>query len=149
MDTIDNDNLAAGTPPAHIPEPVVNEMRAATPWMKFMCILGFVYCIFLVVGGVFALSASGNMVGSLVIFITYAIIVLLVLIPNLLLFQYARHLDLYGRSRAYGDLLTAFVKQKRFWRFVGIVSSILISLFIILAVIAMLMGNVFDTMQGF
>lgn len=149
MDTIDNDNLAANTPPAHIPEQVVHEMSAAAPWMKFMCVLGFLYCIFLVVGGVFALSASNNMLGSLIIFASYAIIVMLVLIPNLLLFQYARHLALYGRTRTYGDLLMAFVKQKRFWRFVGIVSSILISLFIILLVIGLVMGNVFERMQGF
>jgi hypothetical protein len=136
METLDNQSFNQSN--TGVPQEVMVEMRAATPWMKFAAILGFIYTAFVVIMALVAIVMGGG----------YAVIPALVQLAvatvpfflSLFLWQYASNLKQFTETRSNVNLFTAFVKQKAFWRLWGILTIIFIVLIIIVIAFAATMG---------
>lgn len=106
-------------------------LTTTSRWSKFLGIIGFIACGFVVIGALslFALGnnlsnmegmpystfMSGGILGSI-----YLLAGLLYFFPSLYLYQYAEKLQNAVRSQDENQLVLALAKNKAFFRFVGI-----------------------------
>lgn len=148
MQTID-DQTTTEVVSANLPQDVVKEMRAATPWMKLMSVLGFIYCLFLIAGAVFTIYAARMTGAGVIAFMPYVIVALLVFFPNLFLMQYASNINKYSETKGHLHLRKAFIKQKKLWRFVGVATVIVLLLMVMFMVMNMMMGNILTGIEGY
>ncbi|MDR1106789.1 MAG: hypothetical protein LBL44_10570 [Treponema sp.] len=131
-------------------------LREASPWARFLGIMGFINCGFLVLGGVIflslipALSAgmseipgipgvlAGGM-GGLVGFI-YIIGAVFMFFPARFTYKLGAEIRSYQRSGADGALETAFKNGKSLLKFTGILTIICYALLPVLLIIGVIVG---------
>jgi hypothetical protein len=141
-----------------ISEKGIRYLRGASPWMRFMGIIGFIGCglfvllgifaavlpgIFLVMpGAVFPSEAyTGARIATLLMGLAYFAFAVLGFLPSRWLYKTGARLRDYVRMGAEADLEEAFRNTKAFWKFFGIITIIwlaLVPVFIILTVLAAL-----------
>jgi hypothetical protein len=111
-------------------------LRATKPWVRFMSILGFILVGFIVIAG-FALIAIGMMTsddGALVSGAVYPLLGLLYAFPSLYLFRYASRIGDFLRDGHVEQLNAALTAQKSFWKFVGILTIVMLVIYALLLV---------------
>lgn len=118
----------------------VETLRATRPWVMFLAILGFIGSALMVLGGIVGGLAviSSNPAGLLMI-VVYLVLGLVYLLPSVYLYRYASRIGLYVRDRSERSLNEALTAQMSFWRLVGIITLVMIVLYlglIILVVVA-------------
>lgn len=122
-------------------------------WARFLAIVGFVMCGLMVlmafsVGSIMglvsqqnpAIMAMGGMMSGFVIVI-YLLVALLYFFPCLYLFRFARKTQLALQQQNQQDLDDSFRNMERFFRFVGILTVIML-VFYALAMIGLMIGGV-------
>lgn len=128
------------------------DLREAATWAKFLAIVGFIF-IGLGVIGVFsfgALMASSPVSGMegmsgmySMIMILYILILLIYFLPILYLFRFATKIKTAVNTNNQGDMNTAFANLKAHYKFLGILTAVILGLYFIgiLFTVSMGMGS--------
>lgn len=123
---------------------LISALVQTRPWVLFLSILGFV------MGGLgmlFSLIAllmtlASGISGLFLIMLLSLISPALGLVASWFLFRYAQSIGLFMRSKATRELEDALEAQKSFWKLVGIVTAVLLTLYLLaLAFMFALMGT--------
>ena len=117
----------AGGPPLTVADTTVALLSQTRPWVRFLSIMAFIGSGFLLLGGVamMGLSAVIPSMGFLqgaAIGVMYVLMAALYIYPALLLNRYAGAIGALVVTRSAASLDAALDQQKRFWRFVGIMT---------------------------
>ncbi|MBN2171946.1 MAG: hypothetical protein JW819_11575 [Candidatus Krumholzibacteriota bacterium] len=129
--------------PPPVDPTVIRLLTETKPWVRFMSILGFIGCGFLVIAGIImgavgTFSEMGPFGG--LISIVYIAMAVLYIFPALFLFRYADAIRDLARWRSTRALEGALDHQRRFWRFVGIFTIVVLGLYVVGLFIAMIVG---------
>lgn len=130
-----------------VSEGMLEALRATRPWVKFLSILGFILCALMALAGLAFVGGAGAKAGPMAAFgpaigVFYLLFVLLYFFPCLYLLRYANAI---ARIPADGQraLEEALVKQKSFWKFVGILTAVVLVLELLFIVGGVFLGAAF------
>ena len=126
-------------------------LKEAARWAKFLSILGFIFCGFMVLIGLFAGSFIATMsssmsagpaaaMGGAFYSIFYIVIALLSFFPCLYMFNFARKMQIALASNDQAQLNLSFKNLKAYYRFAGILAVIwlgLVALGLVFAIIGL------------
>jgi uncharacterized membrane protein YjgN (DUF898 family) len=123
----------------------------AAKWAKFLAILGFIFCAFLVIAALFAgtmmsamMSAAGggmgSMFGSGFITILYLMGAALYFFPCLFLFRFASQMQDAIRNHEQAKLQGSLKNLKSLFRFLGILTIIIIAFYILIFIGILVVG---------
>jgi len=146
-------NTQTGLFELHIDAPSSAYLSESAKWAKFLAILGFIVCGLIVLASFFAgsvLSAAFSRygteggsaisgVGGAFVTILYILIALLYFFPCLYLFRFATKMQLAIRNNDQEQLNNSFKNLKSWFRYIGILTIILMSLYA-LALIFIVIG---------
>ena len=124
----------------------VRQLEATKPWVRFFSVLIFIGAGFMllaaaglaIVGTVGAAAGSGKgaMAGmrggmGIVIAVVYAALAFVYIFPGLKLWKYANAIAALLGSGSEADLVDALDQQRAFWRFMGIVAIVVLSIYVL------------------
>jgi hypothetical protein len=134
-------------------DPQTNGFLAETAkWAKFLAIVGFVFCGLMALGALFAGSViatsfsqfggAGAMaaMGSTFVTIFYLGLALLCFFPCLYLFKFATKMKVALRSNDQETINNSFGNLKSYFKFVGILTIIILSFYAIILLIVLAAG---------
>ena len=137
-------------------QPSTGYLGEAAKWAKFLAILGFIFCAFMVIAALFAGSMMssmmssaggfGTMFGGGFVTVLYLLFAALYFFPCLFLYRFASQIQDAIHNNEQAKLQGSFRSLKSFFRFVGILTIIAIA-FYILAIFAVLVIGVGAFMQ--
>ena len=114
---------------------VVEILRKTKPWVRFLSVLGFIGLALALVGaavGLVMTASAGGGLGPMVIQVAALIVVILFEFPALFfLSRYASRIKNLVSSGHPQDLEDALSAQKSFWKYVGILTLVMIILYIL------------------
>lgn len=122
-----------------VSENMIGSLNATRPWVKFLAILGFVFTGLAILGGLGMMAAFSlvpakqgmpGFFGPVFGLIYILMGVFMYLIPCLYLLRYGQAIDGIPVS-GQAALEQALDKQKSFWKYVGILSIVLIVLYVL------------------
>lgn len=118
-------------------------LAGTKPWVRFMSVLmwigvGFMLLVSAVMGVVSMLGvgksvSSGPLGGKemIIICVLYGVLAFVYIFPALKLWKYANRIGSLGATRSVADLDAALNEQRSFWKFVGVMTIIMISLYLV------------------
>lgn len=121
----------------------IEALKGASPWIKFLGILGMVLVGLMVIAGL--IQASNLSLRDEIVVVVYLIVGAVTFFPCLFLVQYSGFLNDYLGTRNPGDLEKALQKQKQFWMYMGIVGIVYIGLILLVIMI----GGLASVSRGF
>jgi hypothetical protein len=140
-------------PSGAITETMIVYLKGVSPWLRFLGILGFIACAFIMLLGLlsfilpgFFLQAAGggDFFGGLLWSFFCVLYAVFVFFPSRYIYLFGTKVRAYIRSGADSDLEEAFKNNKSFWKFAGILAIIC------LAVIpVMILSGVLLTLAAF
>ena len=115
----------------------IETLNKTVPWIKFLSIMGFILCGFMVIfalvlllsGGIYGKTYGAGMGSS--VFLVYLVLAIVIYFPNSYLYHYAGNLRKFFNSKDASTLETAFKLQKQYWMFMGVLVIIYLSFFAI------------------
>jgi GYF domain 2 len=130
-----------------VPEGALEMLRLTKPWVRFLAVLGFIMMGLTILGGIgfaiFSLVGMGTgnsqmalpMVGM---GLAYVVMAAFQLPPVIFLNRYASRIGRLLESGSADDLQEALKAQKSFWKYVGILTLVLMGIYalILLGVVA-------------
>ena len=122
---------------------MIEHLRATKPWVRFMSVISFVMSGFMILGGViimFMPAAPGMGAFGPVLGIVYILLAGLYIAPAYFLHQFASSIGTLMQGGGDVAMEAALGSQKSFWRFVGIMTLVVICLYGLFFVIAILFG---------
>ena len=142
-------------------DPVIKSHLSETAkWGKFLAIVGFVVCGFIILGGIFFITIFGNLEKnyssyssnstSLIaalgpgILVFYLIIAVLYFFPCLFLLRFSNKIKVALAADNQPELTSAFQNLKVLFRYVGVITIIFISFYLL----ALLFGGLGALMAG-
>ncbi len=154
--------LATGTLPAPVSNPyaasggsaasaetslaVVNLLRQTKPWVRLLAVLGFIGIAFMLLASV-SMLALGSFAGNnlpagfgIAMMVGYIVIAGIQLPAAIFLNRYASRIGALVNSNAPGDLEAAISAQKSFWRYLGILTLIMLCLYVLVIVGMIVVG---------
>lgn len=133
--------------PGGVSEDTLALLRATKPWVRLLSVLGFIGLGFLVLGSLaFLLIPMGGMgamsLGPKVAITSVYLAMGCVQFPAVLfLSRYASRIGNLAASGAPADLEEALRAQKSFWKYVGILTLVMIGFYVVVIVIALGVGG--------
>ena len=126
-------------------------LKGASPWLRFLGIVGFIYLGFLllifltvIIGFQSAFSSIPGVGGSSTLILVYTlVIVVLMFFPVLFLFRFGKKIKSYLFTGDNADLEAAFKNNKKLWTFLGILTIVGLAVFVL-----MLFGGIFTAFIG-
>jgi uncharacterized membrane protein YjgN (DUF898 family) len=120
-------------------------LKETAKWAKFLAILGFIFCGFIVIIGIFASSifaamgsrlagAEGSLpatMGKAMAFF-YICIALLAFFPYLFLLRFSNHMLAALRSNDQQQLTSSFRNLKSCYKYVGIFTIIILAIYVLI-----------------
>ena len=133
-------------------------LKAASPWLRFIGILGFVYAGFMFLGGaVFALAGGGMALGGLdlggfagapvLVGVLYAGAGALIMAPSLFAYRYGSKIKAFAASGSPAELEDALRNGKSYFKFYGVVYIVGLAA-VALAVVLGVLGAVAAVAMG-
>jgi hypothetical protein len=124
---------------------VLSALRQTQPWVRFLSVLGFVCSTLMVlIGsiGFVAMTTVGDRADTSTrfLFLVYLPMGVLYFVPSLFLFRYASRIKALRTTRNVRQLEDALEAQKSFWKFVGILAIIVITLYLLLILLAFVLA---------
>lgn len=123
---------------------MVRFLREASPWLRFLGILGFIGCGLMTLGGlIFAIvitvvsgfaQAFGGMVGGAFLGAVYIVLGLLSFFPAKFVYGFGSKIHRYMQSNSDKDLEDAFKNNKSLWKFYGILVIVYLALIPVLLI---------------
>jgi hypothetical protein len=127
----------ADSSPQQITPGIAEMLRQTRPWVLFLAILGFIGCGLFVLVGLFAMLASAASSYSrhsefaLLGMLIYLLLAVLYFVPSYYLLKYGGGIRRFLDSGQAAEMENALSYQKSFWRFVGIMTIIVLSIYLI------------------
>jgi uncharacterized membrane protein YjgN (DUF898 family) len=132
-------------------QPSTAFLGEAAKWAKFLAILGFILCAFMVIAALFAgsmmssmMSSAGggmdSMIGGGFFTVLYLVGAALYFFPCLYLFKFASQMQDALRNHEQAKLQGSFKNLKSLFRFVGILTIIILAFYILLVIGIMVVG---------
>ncbi|MHC4178311.1 MAG: DUF4339 domain-containing protein [Planctomycetota bacterium] len=124
------------------------------PWVLFLSILGFIGAVLAGIVSLWYVVISVAAIGLLgaigVIFLLAALMMagttVLWFFAAYYLYTYASTILKFLRSRQSGDMERALVAQKSYWKLVGMVTAIVVAVYLLLLAVFMALGGIASTM---
>ncbi len=124
-------------------------LRQTKPWVRFMSVIMFIGSGFMVLGGGFMMMAAGVAgapgVPGAIIGLIYIAMAILYIIPAVFLWRYADRIASFLVRRTPDSLGYALEAQKSFWKFVGILTLIVLCIYALIALFG-IFGAIATTM---
>lgn len=130
-------------------------LKETAKWAKFLAIIGFIGCALIILMGVFAGSLMATTFGEMgggfggsfgvVMAIVYILFALLAFFPYLYLFRFANQMQVALRNNDQAALTTSFGNLKSCFKFVGILTIIVLAFY----ALALVFGVLGATMASF
>lgn len=134
----------------NVPPAILSFLKETSTWTYFLSILGFIGIGLMVLFGIFFVVAMGNMPGGnpyedfgfdMSYFgIIYVVLGLIYFFPVLYLFNFSRKMKNALNSNNNEDLTAAFSNLKSHYKFLGVFTIVIISLYVVIFVVAMIVG---------
>jgi hypothetical protein len=147
---IDNIPVSSTNTNNSLSQLMLEDLQKTAPWINFISIVGFILSGFMIIAAIFILVASiaGRNAGmGIGMFIVYLILAIVMIYPNIYLNNYARYLKEFTFYNNPDSLESAFLMQRKFWKYMGVLTIIYIA-FILIAIIGGVFGSIFST-RGF
>lgn len=135
----------------NLPPTILGFLKETSTWTYFLSIIGFIGIALLVLVGIFFSVAMGNMPGGnpyeglgvdMSYFgIVYIVLGLIYFFPVLYLFKFSKKMKSALSSNNNDELSSAFGNLKSHYKFAGIFTIVIISLYVLILVIAMIAGT--------
>ena len=131
----------------NLTETMLRYLKEASPWLRFIGIVGFVACGFIAlaavifgVGTAISASAFGDLANFPIWLVTplYLAFGVLLFFPSYFTYTFGEKIRKYQYTNADEDLEAAFKNNKSFWKFTGIIYIIYISTIPIMIVITII-----------
>jgi len=120
-----------------VTDQMINTMRPTKMWTKFLSIMGFIGAGMMVLMGIFIMLA-GNLFPQSesskvppAMGIIYIIFSIFYIVPSVYLLKYSSALGRFLNSKKEFELESALSSQKSFWKFLGIVCIIGLTLMVL------------------
>jgi len=125
---------------------IIQPLRRTRPWVKFIAIMGFIGCGFLVLDVLFmflgfaflpgARASQALPVGLMTVLALFYLVgaFFVYFIPSLLLARYASTLERIKTNATLEKLAEAAEYQRRFWKYVGVLLIVGISVFVLFVI---------------
>ena len=127
---------------------VVNLLRQTKPWVRLLAVLGFIGIAFMLLASV-SMLALGSFTGSglpagvgIAMMVGYILMAGIQLPAAIFLNRYASRIGALVNSCAPEDLEAAVSAQKSFWRYVGILTLIMLCLYVLVILVMIVAGIV-------
>jgi len=116
---------------AAITELMLRYLQGASPWLRFMGIIGYIgFSLICLIGVIFFFVSLSTPAIAFTILILYSLIALLVFFPARFSFNFGKYIRSYLYSQDANDLETALSNNKSYWKFTGILTIIYLSLIV-------------------
>lgn len=135
----------------NLPPAIVGYLKETSTWTYFLSILGFFGIGLMILGGLFFsvvmnLMPGGNPYAGLGFDMSYfgmiyVVMALLYFFPVLYLFNFSRKMKRALVSHNNNDLTAAFSNLKSHYKYIGVFTIVIISLYVLLLVFAMIAGT--------
>jgi hypothetical protein len=120
-----------------------NMLRQTKPWVRFVSVIMLIASAFMVLGGAFMMlagaAATPGTPGAFLGLI-YMVMAVLYIVPAVFLWRYADRIDIFLRQRSPRTLASALEAQKSFWKFVGILTLIVLCVYAFAILFAIFAG---------
>ena len=130
-------------------------LRETAKWAKFLAIVGFIGCALIILVGIFAGSVMATTFGELgggfgggmgvIMAVIYILLALLAFFPYLYLYRFANQMQVALRNNDQAALTTSFGNLKSCFKFVGILTIIVLAFY----ALALVFGVLGATMASF
>lgn len=114
-----------------VPLQIITELSGTKPWVRLvsvmMWIVSIIFFLLMLVGMFTSAVSTGRSnvwIGIVVAFLYFY--------PAQKLSNYASNISRLSESKSYADLLASLREQRRFWKFLGILTLIYLSLFLLI-----------------
>jgi hypothetical protein len=134
----------------HLDEPSISHFSESARWAKFIAIVGFIFCAFMVMGAIFMgaiFSSLGTQMagfpafaGGGLISAMYLIFAVIFFFPNLFLYRFAAQIQQSIRLNEQPRLQSSLKNLKSYFRFIGILYIVVIAFYILIFVFAIFAG---------
>ena len=137
------DNVPAGQ--GSLTEAMLVQLKGASPWLRFVGVLGFVGAGFTILTGIvfltlvpfFSRSFAGidpfngimEAVTSVIIAAFCIIVGVFMILPSLFMFRFGERIRGYLRTGAEQELEAAFKNNRLLWKFIGIICIVSLAFF--------------------
>ena len=126
-------------------ESMIQNIKATAPWMKFLAIMSFIAAGLIIILAIFTLSKSfGYYYGSsafAIAALVYIAVAIIMFVIGGYLYKSADSYSNFCNSRNVNSLETALLMQKKYWKAVGIVTIVYLSLLVIILLFAVANSN--------
>jgi hypothetical protein len=137
---------------AGVSQGVLQQLAGTKPWVRFISVLMFIGAALMllialgimIAGGAIAKASSNPMFSGgmgIAFAVLYAAMSLFYIYPALKLWKYANYIAILLNSGAMFDLEMALSQQRSFWKFVGIIMLVFLSLYLLVIVGAVIFGG--------
>jgi hypothetical protein len=146
-------SLATGAAPSGLTLTTLGYLKEASPWLRFVGILGFIGAGLIALFGVIImfvmpyipkadLGSMATLFSGLVggVGLVYIAMGALYFFPALFTYRFGVKLRDYGQGGADADLELAFRNNKSYWKFQGILLIVLLSLIALFLLVAIVVG---------
>jgi uncharacterized membrane protein YuzA (DUF378 family) len=120
-------------------------------WAKFLSIVGFIMCFLVVLGGIFAgtiMAAAFDQLGTgfgtgagIGAIIFYLLVGLIMFFPALYLYRFSVQMQAGLRTNDQGRVTTAFSNLKSYFKFLGIITIIVLTFYALILIFGVLAGT--------
>ena len=124
----------------------LEHLRNTKPWVRLLSVMGFIGSALLVIVALAMMVGSGFMgeqfsgAMGIGLGVAYLLFALFYIYPSVCLWRYATAIQTLLSTRRTIDLETALGQQKSFWRFVGILTAVMLVLYALGIVAAIVIG---------
>lgn len=132
---------------------VVAQLAGTKPWVRFISVLMFLGAglmlilgvVMVLMGGVIASASNNQMFAGgmgVVLAAIYIVMAAFYIYPALKLWKYANSIGALMSSGSVLDLETALSQQRSFWKFIGIIFLVFVSLYALIFIGAIVLGGI-------
>lgn len=124
---------------------VIELLRQTRPWVRFLGIVALVVAGLMVLGGMLVLGSTAmagpqGMARLGIVAVAYMLMAVLHIYPAICLLRYASTITIAERSRHLVHVAEALERQKSFWRYAGILTAVILIIYLLLMVLGLMMG---------
>ena len=134
--TVVSETLSVAAQKRELPDAMIEALQQTRPWVTFLAILGFIGCGLMALMSVVLLAAGsllkqGKQDFPAWIGLVYLPLALIYVPPSVFLLRYGRTLSAFLATGSLDSLTDAMRHQKSFWRFLGILTIIILMTYVL------------------
>jgi hypothetical protein len=125
-----------------VPAEAISQLKGTKPWVRFISVLMWIGVAFMLLAGagLAVLGITGSEMGKslgytppvmITMAILYGLFSFLYIYPAVKLWSYGSAINRLLSSRRTEDLVTSLNQQRSFWKFIGMLMLIMISIYIV------------------